>query len=220
MQNLDQNRIKNSRQKVENDEIFQVEILVKKAPGSKSKNKLKKSADSDQNIFHSNNNFSWCNGVTSSSPDLIHFSLIKSKETPKTLIRSRLWSFRIFSDDFSKIPKKVVLNTWFGNVKKFCFSALEHCNVISKWIFRFMSPRSCEPLKILNTFLIEDPKKIAGTQSIDPQFFAIFWMLEEIFFAQNFIDFLIFFFQIFHCFFIFRFGRSHHRSTASMWIWN
>jgi hypothetical protein len=77
MQNLDQNRIKNSRQKVENNGIFQVEILVKKAPSSKSKNKLKKSAESDQNIFHPNNNFSWCNGVTSSSPDLGHFLLLK-----------------------------------------------------------------------------------------------------------------------------------------------
>jgi hypothetical protein len=90
MKNSDQNRIKNSRQKAENDGIFQVEILVKKAPSLKSKNKRKKSADSDQNIFHPNNNFSWCNGVTSSSPDPIHFSLLKSKETQKTLIRSRL----------------------------------------------------------------------------------------------------------------------------------
>ncbi len=42
-----------------------------------------------QNIFHPNSNFSWCNGVTSSL-NLGHFSLLKSKETQKTLIRSKL----------------------------------------------------------------------------------------------------------------------------------
>jgi hypothetical protein len=44
--------------------------------------------------------------VTSSSPDPIHFSLLKSKETQKTLIRSRLWFFTIYLMIFRRFPKK------------------------------------------------------------------------------------------------------------------
>jgi hypothetical protein len=44
--------------------------------------------------------------VTSSSPDLGHFSLLKSKETQKTLIRSRLWFFMIYLMIFRKFSKK------------------------------------------------------------------------------------------------------------------